>query len=300
MKKVFFICLAVALAATTVFIGCKKVETKESYLDINKVKTDLSKINDKYKHVNVNSTSRNGHSLNNSNNFNWKRFCGILAADVVGGYEGCEAGILVGGGIGGPHGAVVGGIGGGIIVGCSASYGASKKTISNNGISIESIKNINIDIPNEGNNPFDDVGKRHNEILKQLYVNNIDNSNLDASFLYSNCTLNDPENSFLKNDNNFTNNTTKYFIENTINIENLEASINYIKLNSKDEVTAQIILCYFDGILNLENVDDGVKIAYEYENYFNNEDLLSDSQKQILFEALSIAKYSTRFWESIL
>ena len=281
MKKLVF-----GLIATVVFGFVGNAQQKEeNYKKINveKLTKDLLVINDSH---------YSGQQLRS-----WKSWCQIGVADCGGAWCGSWAGGKVGG-LFGPEGAAVGAVAGAVIIGAAASYGASRMAAPGTTPKLLDERILTYDTSiiylNPNKNPFDiSCGKRHNELVVSLIKNNNTEGPEVLTELYNNTEINDNETLFYKDRIN----TTLEFYSESKNSNNIVETVkNLVSKNISDNILNVIMNSYIDGVYATGNLDDAIKLTYDYENYIISNVEISEEQRTILLMGLSVGKYSFNLW----
>ena len=143
---------------------------------------------------------------------------------------------------------------------------------------------------NPYNNPFDyQVGLRHNEILKNLILNN-NYDNFELSKLFSFVSITDNEALFLRDRKE----QTLDFCNTYSNNNSIDQQKIMLKNYINDDKLLTVMYSYMDGIIDSSS-DDAQKITAEYENFIINSNDFDKTQKNILLQGFSVARYSINF-----
>lgn len=277
MKRILFL-----LFVFTTF-SCSYNEGGSNNLSTNQIKSKLLVINSKFK--------------SQKSEFSrppFKSFCAIFAADVGGAWAGTWAGGKVGAFFGHPE---IGAVAGAVIVGGAASYGASRPAAIGQTLNMNLIESIDASerYENPYNNPFDyQVGLRHNEILKNLILNN-NYDNFELSKLFSFVSITDNEALFLRDRKE----QTLDFCNTYSNNNSIDQQKIMLKNYINDDKLLTVMYSYMDGIIDSSS-DDAQKITAEYENFIINSNDFDKTQKNILLQGFSVARYSINFWIKVI
>lgn len=293
--------------------SCSRDEITDTSIDsksTNKEDVSLSNsitlLKNKLEDINQNYPNLNDRDKRNNSNYTeqWslKKWCRVGAADVAGAWVGSRFGGMIGVWAGGPAGATTGAIIGGVIVGAAASYGASYAVPINDYFPyIDSYPDMALEFEDPNDNPFDYVGEKHNSILKDLLLSdkNLDRDNSNRFDSFYDINLTQDEIQFL---NKNTSIVHKSYDESLEIFNSKDQVYSIISENFTDQEKLSLVMNnYFDVIFkNEDNYQNVMYITYDYEKLVINSNELDNSEKNILLEGLSVAKYSFTFWHNVL
>ena len=224
---------------------------------------------------------------------NWKKVMKVAGSDLLGALAGGVSGATIGTaipGVGNAAGATIGMIVGG--VGGSLKAAGS---ISNTGSSSGNVGN--------SNNEFDYIGEQHINYLS-LYDNNntyFNNNELNTTTFYNNLTSS-AINIGLISDNS-TNAYTLEQLNNDLTFldinfdENDFSSIinNLYNQNLLNTQEKDILILYFNSLLNTANFTDFVNYSIAIESDITNSNV-STISKQILLSTMSTIRWDVDYW----
>lgn len=231
----------------------------------------------------------------------------VVSSDIIGGYSGGCAGAKVGAIIGHPH---VGAAIGAVVVGGYSSYKAHRilsdayatRGVEKNNISLKPMEVAAAYVPaleNEAvikdNYPTQikldnldkkdiEIGAKHNAILKNLETNNFNKEKIlqylskEELQILSSKELEDE-------------------MENTVE-KTIESSLKgeYIKTDGND-TPAKVMNLFFEIFEKYpDNVDDVQFIINKYIEAVKNTEEISEADKEIIYQALSIGASSYEYW----
>lgn len=215
----------------------------------------------------------------------WAR---IGAADVAGAQGGAWLGGKIGAFFGNP---LAGAIVGGIVVGAAGSYGVSSvepptQDFYDNVLSYE-VQTL------ESKNPYDEVGKRHNDILKEVIIKGYQNKVEDFREV-----LTQEEMRFFEVEETFVSNTIHYFSdgENT-DIVNI---IEWVKANTESEKAQDIVTLFLKTIYDFQDYNNYQNYIHDFEGLVINSNSLSENDKNEVLISSSVGRYSGDFWHKVL
>ncbi len=279
MKKLLLGLLTICLVSFFIY-SC----TKNQLLDkTDIIKQDVANINNNY---------------NSNLKFTFKDACRVGAADVGYAWAGAWAGGKIGAFVGNP--AAGAGIGA-IVVGAAGSYGAliccGGKNPNDDAIFFSKVLGYSYTDINtiKYNNIYnEEIGKRHNEILKEMlikYRNSPNLEELDVSILTEN------EKNYYLNQ--------KEVVNSTISLLKINGSqIALIKNNLTNTINNTNLLIVMNSFLDKYYYLDDVNIAFQlikdYENYITSSMNFNQEEKNILLRGFAVARYSTDFWNKVL
>lgn len=231
----------------------------------------------------------------------------IVSSDVLGAYELGRIGFHVGKFFGGQT-ALAGATIGGLIGGVSASYAAcrSLRWTGSSGIKLEPKiavaaylpllqdsmdvkqaypKRITLKLPADKAS-LQDMGARHNLVLANMMNGNLSTSSLEA---------------YLTKDELYVINSDEYkkaYDLTTARIE--QACLNQCVIESSGDDVADLLMNLFYQVLEAypENSDDVEFILNKYIEAVSASEEIPDTDKDIIFSALSVAASSYEFWEN--
>jgi hypothetical protein len=215
-----------------------------------------------------------------------KYWLGIGLSDLAGGAIGFKAG----GAIGAHWGAVVGAV----LVGGSYSYAMAICCGGYNPNNLPKIQSKDFYFePKNSNNPYDDVGFRHNQIVAELLHNNnvLSSQNLPSTSLQNfNQTVN--ESIFIKDKIDLLN---ELFID--LKNNGSEGS-KFLKKYADDENLLRDLIYkqFIVGYNSMSTIAEVKSLVFDYENYVKNNNSLNENDKAYLLSVLSIARHSSSFW----
>jgi len=224
---------------------------------------------------------------------NWKKVMKVAGSDLLGALAGGVSGATIGTaipGVGNAAGATIGMIVGG--VGGSLKAAGS---ISNTGSSSGNVGN--------SNNEFDYIGEQHINYLS-LYDNNntyFNNNELNTTTFYNNLTSS-AINIGLISDNS----TNAYTLEQLnndltfldINFDENDFSPIINNLYNQNLLNTQekdILILYFNSLLNTANFTDFVNYSIAIESDITNSNV-SNISKQILLSTMSTTRWDVDYW----
>lgn len=233
-------------------------------------------------------------SFNNQNaKWNWK----LINADLKGALEGGAAGAGIGGAVGGPGGAVIGAVGGGLIGGIASSLAAATNQTINVNAGIGSVVINN-------NNPFDYLGKAHNEAL--LYAMNnkstfYSNDNLNTTVAYNYAKSIALSKNLFSSENELSNiyslNTNEAVLGNvSLNEDYLQFTSRLYQTGKLTIIEKEILDQYFTAIFYTDNNNSLQEYSISFENTIINSNL-NELSKSKLLTSIAISRYSGAFWD---
>lgn len=233
----------------------------------------------------LNQSYTNNPNIMNRGGKGWAR---IVAADVAGARGGAWLGGKIGAFFGNP---LAGAIVGGIVVGAAGSYGVSSVEPPTEDF-YDNVIAYKTQIL-ESNNPYDEAGKRHNEILKEViikgYNNKVDNFR---------DVLTQEEIRFFEEEETFVSNTIYYFSDvNNTDIVNL---VEWVNTNTEPGKTQNIITSFLETIYDFQDYNKYQSYIYDFEDLIINSDSLSEDDKNKILISSSVARYSGDFWHKVL
>lgn len=283
MKKIIYGGLFLAVLGIG-FVGCNKNMTPEN--DINSTPSELL-IFKKIDELNKGYKLASNHQKASTD---WGK---KLTADALG----CVGGSRWGTSIGGfPWGT---GIGAAIGAG-AASYFAGID-LGDGSIDIFEANilayDLDINMSNPNDNPYNYVGYRHNYILRELLLKNlVYDSQVTTRNLFSNVMLSNNERQTLSG---MPENFYTFFYGD----RNYEEICNFLRIEFPSSQSEVLIMeSYFDVASNLSNFADFMTYTNSFEKLIveSSEEELNLQVKAIVLMSLSVAKHSGDFWHSVV
>ena len=214
----------------------------------------------------------------------------VVSSDIIGGYSGGCAGAKVGAIIGHPH---VGAAIGAVVVGGYSSYKAHR--ILSDAYATRGVEKNNISLkPMEVAAAY--VPALENEaVIKDNYPTQIKLDNLDKKDI----EIGAKHNAILKNleTNNFNKEKIlQYLSKEELQILSSKEKGEYIKTDGND-TPAKVMNLFFEIFEKYpDNVDDVQFIINKYIEAVKNTEEISEADKEIIYQALSIGASSYEYW----
>lgn len=296
MKKIIHIVIF-SLLAGVLIIGCNDNIVKDKQLNTKPLLSRLNSLNNSIEPAAMESCCDAKDVIN------------IEMADIGGGEVGATIGSIFPG---------AGTLIGGIIGAAAASWAATGSSLQGSPDSIDTgtgpyaplppkwlkfISKMKIPTLPDAGNPYPKVGKRHNELLKQLLLNNYSkqDSIIDISDLFGPIELTGREANFLKAGKE----RMQKLVEKFLRVKNLD-DIKKILSNNTDPVVYKITSKFLEIAPYLSH-KDYISYLSKFQSIIMDAKIVSkkgtifkEKDKEIILKAFSVAWYSGNFWNKLL
>lgn len=234
----------------------------------------------------------------------WKCIGEVVGADLLGAGMG-----FLNGAPGGPY--VAGGSA--ILYGAVSSVGAAAIVVDNDdknqkGNFVEKLEQYRTEpLPNPNDNPYQDIGMRHNELLQEILVTHYLTGESDLIKILSNAKLTDIERELAFSSKGNPLDWLRKLLEEIlkpiggpwlIGTHNTDYKRILSRYNTQ---TYQITSEFLNAVKGVESLQEYQKELDVFEAKFirNHQDLKKEEAQQVLIE-LAVARYSSHFWFSTI
>lgn len=282
-----------AIAASTIFVACKKEEVKESPKVETTIQNDLRKISEKYQSKADNLTRMTKE----------QKLTVAAGADLLAAAEFVNATwqFMIIPTVSAALGTAV------TIVAAGASIAAYNACgmVANPGVPNDPnvINNIinhsgNYNVPNPYNNPYEQVGIRHNELLKIYYLGNMNHPVTNNTSIFDSTQLSSQELQALPIvANNHPVAIDSFISLNPITPETgIQPFLNFCFTSTEDAQLKGIISTFYNGMSGISTLSSTMSYINDYENYFISNSTITAKEKQVLLTCFAVAKHSYSLW----
>jgi hypothetical protein len=287
MKKLIITITTLAVSCSAFFMACNKNEVKKAEQSTLSIQDDLTRINRKHipKYELIHMTEEEKSA----------RTAATIAADALGAADGALVGSL-----GGPF---LAGFAAGI-GGTTASY-AMWKSLTHD-LPVGDVDDMvtrlnnhagNYAVANPYGNPYENVGQRHNVLLRKLVLRIPELPVTNNMIVFDNTDLNQDEIGYLAGDNNHTINAYNYLLATPT--PSCYDYLNSFASAQQDVVVKDALTLFLNGLNPINNLSARMAFINDYENYFINNSTITARDKQILLQSFATAKHSSAFWYSV-
>ena len=116
----------------------------------------------------------------------------------------------------------------------------------------------------------------------------------DSTIIFAISDLSTGELDYLSNDGNHTFNSYNFLSSSPT--PNCYAQLNSFASNPQDSIIKNTLTLFLNGFNLINGLSNQMAFINDYENYIINNSSFTTTQKQILLQSLSTAKYSAAFW----
>lgn len=178
---------------------------------------------------------------------------------------------------------------------CGISINGGDSTIISNILN----NSNNYTVANPYNNPYENVGIRHNQLIK-IYFSGSKRDTLisNVTLIFDSTQLNSEEiTSLSKVPDSVSVSIYNYFRNNVITTEyGIQPALNNFFINSEDYQLKNIISTFYNNLKTINTLTETISYINDCENYFINCNSISCKTKNVLLTCFAVAKHSYTLW----